>query len=81
MVMEKEFIAKIKEAFEIEDRELNMEDEFKMYNEWNSLAYLSIIAMLDDEYDIQIEEDSFRNYHTIADLYKAIQQVNGVPSF
>lgn len=79
--MEKEFIAKIKEAFEIEDRELNMEDEFRIYNEWNSLAYLSIIAMLDDEYDIQIEEDSFKNYRTIADIYNAIQKDNGIPSF
>lgn len=79
--MEKEFVEKIKEAFEIEDREINMQDEFKMYNEWNSLAYLSVIAMLDDEYNIQIEEEHFSKYRTISDLYKATQESNGIPSF
>lgn len=72
--MEKEFIEKLKEAFEIEDHEINMTDEFRNYKEWNSLAYLSLIAMFDDDYNIQIEESDFKKLRTIADLYAATKK-------
>ena len=69
--MEKEFIAKLKEILEIEDRELNLSDEFRTYDEWDSLAYLSVIALYDEEYDIQIEEAEFKKRRTVEDLYNA----------
>ncbi|MBP9018154.1 MAG: acyl carrier protein [Paludibacteraceae bacterium] len=69
--MEKEFIEKLREVLEIEDHEINMSDEFRTYDEWDSLAYLSLIAMLDEEYDIQMEEAEFKKLRTIEDLYKA----------
>ncbi len=69
--MEKEFIEKLKEVLEIEDRELNLSDEFRTYDEWSSLAYLSVIAMLDEEYEIQMEEAEFKKLRTVADLYNA----------
>ena len=71
--MEKEFIAKLKEILEIEDRELNLSDEFRTYEEWNSLAYLSIIALFDEEYDIQIEGVEFKKLRTVGDLIAAAQ--------
>jgi acyl carrier protein len=69
--MEQQFIEKLKEVLEIEDRELKMEDEFRTYDEWSSLAYLSVIAMFDEEYDIQIEEAAFKQLRTVGDLYNA----------
>ena len=69
--MEEKFIELIKDVLEIEDREINMNDNFREYEEWSSLAYLSVIAMLDEEYDCQIEEADFRKLHTIGDLYNA----------
>lgn len=69
--MEKEFIAKLKEILEIEDRELNLSDEFRTYDEWDSLAYLSVIALLDEEYEIQMEEAEFKKLRTVSDLYNA----------
>ncbi|MCW4469580.1 acyl carrier protein [Flavobacterium sp. MFBS3-15] len=70
--MEK-FLELIKEVLEIEDRELNMEDNFKDYDEWDSLARLSLIASIDDEYNVQIEEEKFRTLNTLSDLYTEIQ--------
>ena len=55
--MEK-FIELFAEALERED-EIRMEDEFRNYPEWSSIAYLSVIAMMDEEYDVQIEEADF----------------------
>lgn len=70
--MEK-FLELIKEVLEIEDRELSMEDNFKDYDEWDSLARLSLIASIDDEYNVQIEEEKFRTLNTFSDLYTEIQ--------
>ena len=64
--MEK-FIDLLREALERED-EIKMEDNFRDYDEWNSLAYLSIIAFLDDEYDVQIEEAEFKQLKTVQDI-------------
>lgn len=70
--MEK-FIEKFAEAIERE-REIKMEDEFRDYDEWSSIAYLSVIAMMDDEYDTQIEEAEFKKLRTVLDLYNACTQ-------
>ena len=66
----KKFIELFAEALERED-EIKMEDEFREYDEWSSLAYLSIIAFMDDEYDTQIEEADFKKLRTVQDLYNA----------
>jgi acyl carrier protein len=73
IIMEKEFIIKLKEVLEIEDRELNVMDEFRNYDEWDSLAYLSVIAMFDEDYDIQIEEVEFKKLRTVKDLIDKVK--------
>ena len=67
--MEK-FIELFAESLEREG-EIKMEDEFRKYDEWSSIAYLSVIAMMDNEYDVQIEEAEFKKLRTVEDLYKA----------
>lgn len=69
----KKFIEQFAEAIERED-EIKMEDEFREYDEWSSLAYLSIIAFMDDEYDTQIEEADFKKLRTVQDIYNACTQ-------
>ena len=65
--MEK-FIESFAEALERED-EIKMEDEFRNYDEWSSIAYLSVIAMMDEEYGIQMEEAEFKKIRTVQQLY------------
>lgn len=72
--MEKEFLEKLKEALEIEDRELVLTDKFREYPEWNSLAFLSVIAMIDEEYDVIIEGKDFRKLETVGDIISAIKE-------
>ena len=67
--MEK-FIELFAEALERED-EIRMEDEFRNYPEWSSIAYLSVIAMMDEEYDVQIEEADFKKLRTVQAVYDA----------
>ena len=74
--MEEKFLESLKDVLEVEEHTINMEDKFREYDEWNSLAYLSVIAMIDEEYDLQIEEADFKKLITIQDLYNAVTKNN-----
>lgn len=70
----KKFIESFAEALEIEDAStLNVATEFRNLDEWDSLAYLNIIAMLDEEYDLQIENAEFKKLATIGDIITYIE--------
>ena len=64
------FIELFAEALERED-EIRMEDEFRNYEEWSSIAYLSVIAMMDEKYDVQMEEADFKKLRTVQAVYDA----------
>lgn len=73
-VMEKDFLKKFAEVLEIEDRELSLNDKFREYDEWDSLAFLSVIAMIDEEYDVLIEGKDFKKLETLGDILNAIKE-------
>ena len=67
-----EFIEKFAEAVEIEDATmLSPTTEFRNLKEWGSLAYLSVIALLDEEFDVQIEMADFKKLNTIQEIFDA----------
>lgn len=70
----KDFMKKFAEAIEMDSAEGLKEDtRFRNLEEWNSLAVLSVIAMLDEEYDIQIENVDFKKLETIGDIAQFIE--------
>lgn len=77
MKMENNFLELLKDTLEIENRELTVNDEFRTYPEWDSLALLSVIAMIDDEYDVIIEGNDFAKINTVSELIEAINQAKG----
>ena len=70
--MEAEFLEMITEVLEIEDREIQLSDAFRDDEEWDSLARLTLIAEIDDKYNIVIEEEAFKNAITLGDLLNEI---------
>jgi|LSQX01.1.fsa_nt_gb acyl carrier protein len=46
--------------------------EFKSLDEWNSLTALSVISMIDDQYDKTITGADLRGSKTIEDLFNLI---------
>jgi acyl carrier protein len=74
--MEQKFILLLKETLEIEDRDIAMSDSFRDYDEWDSLGLLSVIAMIDEEYDVIIESNAFQKLQTVSDIYNYIQAQN-----
>jgi acyl carrier protein len=61
------------EALEKEPSEVAMDDEFRKYEEWDSLAVLSIIAMIKQNYDITIPRKEFDELKIVSDLFEYIQ--------
>jgi acyl carrier protein len=72
--MQEKFLEVFKDTLDIEDRELNMSDEFRTYDEWDSIANLSVIAMIDEEYEVVIENSTFKNIITLQELWDKIQE-------
>ena len=67
-----EFIEKFAEAVEVEEAStLSANTEFRNLEEWNSLAYLSVIALMDEEFDVQIEMEDFKKLKTIKEVFDA----------
>lgn len=71
--MEKKFVELFAETLEI-DRELNLNDKFRDYPEWDSLAYLSVLAMIDEEYEVIIEGKEFKTLQTLGDIVETIKK-------
>ncbi len=69
----KEFIEKFADAIEVDANELSQETEFRQLDAWDSLSYLSVIAMMDEEYDCLIETTDFKNIKTISALVEYIE--------
>ena len=72
--MKTDFIVKFKEVLEISGREILLTDKFREYDEWDSLVFLSLIAMIDEEYNFIIEGKDFKLLLTVGDIIKAIEE-------
>ena len=48
------------------------ETEFRSLDEWSSLISLSIIAMVDEEFDVALKGADVGNANTIEDLYNIV---------
>ena len=70
----KEFIQNFAEQFEDTDASVfTPETVFHDLDEWSSLVGLSLIAMIDDEYDVTIKGDELRAAKTINDVFELVK--------
>lgn len=69
-----EFISNFAEQFDdIDISELNETTEYKELDGWNSLVALSVIAMVDEEFDVTLKGNDIRDTKSIGELYQLIQ--------
>lgn len=70
----KEFIANFADQFEETDAsEFTPETAFHDLEEYSSIIALSIIAMVDEEYDVTLKGDDMRAAVTIQDLFDVVK--------
>lgn len=69
-----EFIQHFADQFDETDTNLfAAETRFRDLDEWSSLIGLSVIAMVDEEYDVTLKGDDIKNANTIEDLYNTVK--------
>jgi acyl carrier protein len=67
------FIEKLAEILECEISELSDDLVFRNHDRWDSLAFLSTIAMIDDHFGLVIMNDDFEPLKTISDILEYIE--------
>lgn len=72
--MEEKFFSQLREVLDAEGKEIKLADNFRDYDEWNSLANLSLIAMLDDEYGVVIPPEEFKQIKLVGELLAEINK-------
>ena len=50
---------------------LTPQTKFRDLDEWTSMLALSTMAMVSEEYDVELSPEEMRNAQTIEDLYNA----------
>ena len=69
-----EFVAKFAELIEdIDTSKFTAETNFRDNSEWSSLVGLSVIAMVDEEYDVTLKGDDIKQSKTIEDIYNIVK--------
>lgn len=68
------FIEQIAEQFETTDpSEIKADTDIRNLEEWSSLIALSIVAMIDEEYDVTIKGDDIKDVKTVEDLFNVVK--------
>jgi acyl carrier protein len=66
-----EFLHKIAAILEVD--EVKERDDMKAFPQWDSLAVLSVIAMLDASYGVTLHANDFKEVNTAGDLWTMVQ--------
>lgn len=70
-----DFIRHFAEQFEETDAsEFAPDTVFRDNDEWSSLMALSVMAMVDEEYDVQLNANEMRSVNTIEDLFNIVNK-------
>lgn len=69
-----QFIENFADLFDETDPDtIEATTRFKDLDEWSSLLALSVIAMIDEEYDVEFRGDDIRSSSTVEDLYGIVE--------
>lgn len=69
-----EFVAHFAEQFdETEASVFTPETRFRDLEEWSSIIGLSVIAMVDEEYDVALKGADMKAANTIGELYEIVK--------
>lgn len=66
-------LANLADILECPASELTENTRFREHDHWDSLALLSLMAMLDDHYGVTVSQDALRTLHTVADLRRHVE--------
>ena len=69
-----QFIEDFENAVEdVDTGSLSAETVFRSLEQWDSLAVLTVIAMVDADYDVRLKAKEFKAVETLVELYALIE--------
>lgn len=68
------FLKELEEILDAEKGSFNPEDNFKEFEDWDSLTLLSLMALLKEEYGVILPRQDFDKANTINELYNIVQE-------
>jgi len=71
--MKDKFLETIKEALEVEDVEVKLEDNLADFDSWDSISRLSLIALLDENFEVEVADAEFEETETVGDLFNLVK--------
>jgi len=72
--MEKELFEQLEDILELDPGTVKSSDVFRDYEDWDSMANLSVIAMLDDSFGVNIASQDFKSLITVGDLVREVKK-------
>lgn len=70
------FIQKFAETIECDPSEITFETVFRDHANWDSLALLSVMAMIDEDYQVVIPQTDFAELETVGEIFAYIDKKN-----
>lgn len=69
-----EFLNALEEILELDENTLKGDEVLMDIEQWDSLAFLSVIAMADEHFDIVIQGDKLEEINTVGDLVGLVEE-------
>lgn len=71
---QEQFLATIADALELDGDTMNITDDFRSYEEWDSLTFLALLTLMNEQYGLQLSIDTFNGIQTWEDLYRMLPE-------
>lgn len=72
--MKEKFLTVLKEALELEDEDLKFEDNLADFDTWDSMSRLSLIALLDEHFEVEVSDAEFDDLDQVQDLFDLVEK-------
>jgi acyl carrier protein len=71
--MKEKFLEVIKEALDVESVEIELTDKLADFDAWDSMARLSLIALLDEHFEVEVTDAEFDKTKTVQALFELVK--------
>ena len=70
----KSFVEELENMLEVQPGSLSMETNVKAHERWDSLAFVSFLAIADSTFGVRVAPDDLREAQTVADLFDLVKK-------
>ncbi len=71
------FLSELAEVLEVEVSELDRDYKLDENDNWDSLALISVIVMVDEHFKVSLSNDALRNCNRVEDIVNLIHERMG----